>query len=155
MTDSSGFFDYASIVPPTREEQRPTPPDPGPGFLEDVNELEWEALLSYTQTRYLRPQEVLFAEGDTDRAVYLLTDGQVVFSVANEPVGQVDAPAPLNLIAFLDRGVCAETVIALVESEVLRLSFEAFESLAAHEPVLARELLLDVGRIVAQTLRSA
>jgi len=155
MTDASGFFDYPTIAAPAKDEHRPTPPDPGPGFLEEVGELEWEALLSFTQTRYLRPGEVLLAEGDTDRALYLLTDGRVELSVANEPAGQVEAAAPLNLIAFLDRGVCAVTVIALVESEVLRLSFEAFESLASHEPVLARELLLDVGRIVAQTLRSA
>jgi CRP-like cAMP-binding protein len=46
-------------------------------------------------------------------------------------------------------------VTALEESEVMRMSFEAFESLASREPVLARKLLLDVGRIVARALRSA
>ena len=36
---------------------------------------------------------------------------------------------------------------------LLRLSFDAFEVLAAKEPALARHMLLDLGRILADRIR--
>jgi CRP-like cAMP-binding protein len=145
--DTSGFFAY-----PTG----PVEPDaPAAGFLDDAGEREWDMLLSYTQTRHLRAGETVLSEGDIDRALYLLTAGRLEISSARAPVAALEAPAPLNEIAFLDGGRCAATARALTDGELLRLSYDAFDSLAAREPHLARKILLDLGRIVARRLRSA
>lgn len=42
---------------------------------------------------------------------------------------------------------------AVTDGEMLRLGFDSFEALAAREPILARDLLLDLGRILAVRLR--
>jgi CRP-like cAMP-binding protein len=47
------------------------------------------------------------------------------------------------------------TVTATTDAEVLRLSHEAFLSLAARRPELGRALLLDLGRILVTRLRAA
>ncbi len=40
------------------------------------------------------------------------------------------------------------------EGEMLRLSFDGFEALAARDPALGRDILLDLGRILAARLRA-
>jgi CRP/FNR family transcriptional regulator, cyclic AMP receptor protein len=67
----------------------------------------------------------------------------------------VNAPVPLNELAFLDGGRCTATGRAITDSEVLRLSRDAFLSLGAREPHLARMIALDLGRMVARRLRVA
>ena len=70
------------------------------------------------------------------------------------PGGQVvEAPATLGEEAFLDGGPAAAGLRAVTHGEAQRLSFDAFESLSAREPRLARDLLLDLGRLVAAELR--
>jgi CRP/FNR family transcriptional regulator, cyclic AMP receptor protein len=143
--DTSSFFQYPTGAPEPTARQA--------AFLDGAGEREWDALLSYMQTRQLRAGEVAFAEGEADRALYLLTVGTVELSGGPTPAQTVEAPAPLNEIAFLDGRGCANTARALAGGELLRLSFDAFESLAAREPTLARMILLDLGRIVASRLR--
>lgn len=145
--DTSSFFQY-----PTGATEPGTAPAT---FLGGASEREWDALLSYMQTRQLRSGEMAFSEGDPDHALYLLTVGRVELRASAGPTVAVDAPAPLNEIAFLDGGRCAVSARALGYGELLRLSFDAFESLAAREPTLARRILLDLGRSVATRLRQA
>jgi CRP/FNR family transcriptional regulator, cyclic AMP receptor protein len=145
--DTSSFF----IYPTTQSEASVATP----GFLDNATEREWDALLSYVQTRHLRARETLFKEGDTDRALYLLTVGRLELSSARAPATPVEPPAPLNELAFLDGGRCDASAHAVTNAEVARLSFDAFESLAAREPHLARTILLDLGAILARRLRSA
>jgi CRP-like cAMP-binding protein len=45
-------------------------------------------------------------------------------------------------------------VEAVSDGEVMRLSYDAFESLSARNPALARHILLDLGRILAARLRA-
>jgi CRP/FNR family transcriptional regulator, cyclic AMP receptor protein len=143
--DTSAFFQYPTGAPEPAAREAV--------FLDGASEREWDALLSYMQTRQLRRGEVAFAEGDADRALYLLTVGSVELSGTAGATRTVHAPAPLNEIAFLDGGRCANTARAQTDGELLRLGFEAFESLAAREPTLARRILLDLGRMVASRLR--
>jgi CRP-like cAMP-binding protein len=142
--DTKSFFMYPTEPVPVTE-----------GFLDDASETEWGIFLSYVQTRHLRAGETVFTEGDVDRALYVLASGRLEQRSARTPAASVDAPAPLNEQAFLDGGRCATSARAVTDGELLRLSFDAFESLAAREPVLARRILLDLGSSVARRLRSA
>jgi CRP-like cAMP-binding protein len=144
--DTSSFFVY-----PTAQSE---PVEVTAGFLDNATEKEWDTVLSFVQTRHVRTGETIFSEGDVDRALYLLTIGRLEQSSERTQVTTVEAPAPLNELAFLDGGRCATTTRAVIAGEVLRLSFEAFESLAAREPVLGRKILLDLGAIVARRLRA-
>jgi NTE family protein len=107
------------------------------------------------QTRNFYAGETVCAEGEIDRALYLLTVGTLEITSGGAPGIELEAPSTLNLIAFLDGGRCAATARALSDGEVVRLSYDAFETLAIREPILARKLLLDLARILAHTLRAA
>ena len=96
----------------------------------------------------------MFAEGDLDRALYLLTGGLVELSGTQSPPATVEAPAQFGELAFIDGDRQPATGRAVTSGEVLRLSFDALESLAARGPHLATRILLDLGRILAARLRT-
>jgi CRP/FNR family cyclic AMP-dependent transcriptional regulator len=139
--DTSGFFHY-----PTESAL----PQGLPGFLADSGEGDWGTLLEHTETHLFRPGEVVIEAGEHDRALYLLVDGWL-----KAPSGVIHPITTLGEAAFLDGRPRAVTVRALTEGELLRLGYDAYEALAARDARLGREILLDVGRILAARLRAA
>jgi CRP-like cAMP-binding protein len=139
--DTTGFFDY----PTDRQEST----EHGlPGFLSGRGEDDWGMLLDHSETRLFSPGELILTKGDRDRALYLLIAGWV-----KAPSGVVHPITTLGEAAFLDGTPRAVTVEAMSEGEMLRLSFEGFEALAARSPSLGRDILLDLGRILSARLR--
>ena len=145
--DTSSFFNY-----PTQPAQQPATPlesDLLAGHTED----DWAVLLAYFETRRLKPGDWLVRKGETERALYLLSDGRLEVHGGGTGGQVVEAPSTLGEEAFLDGLPHVAGFRALTHGEAQRLSFEAFEVLSAREPRLARDLLLDLGRLVATELR--
>ena len=106
-------------------------------------------LLDHSETRLFSPGEIVLTKGERDRALYLLIAGWV-----KAPSGVVHPITTLGEDAFLDGTPRAVSVEAMSEGEMLRLSFEGFEALAARNPSLGRDILLDLGRILSARLRA-
>ena len=138
----AGFFDY-----PTESDS-----DAGvglPGFLNDRGEDDWGMLLDHAETLVFRPGDIVLKAGQPDRALYLLVDGWL-----RAPSGVIHPITTVGEAAFLDGAPRAVDVEAMSDGEVMRLSFEGFEALAARNPALARHILLDLGRILSARLRA-
>ena len=58
-------------------------------------------------------------------------------------------------LSFFDGGVRSASVRAMTEAVLAELSPAEFDALAVANPVLARRLLFDLGRILARRLRVA
>jgi CRP/FNR family transcriptional regulator, cyclic AMP receptor protein len=144
--DTSSFFTYPTL---TGDQ-----PAPEAGLLAGRSEEDWDVLLAYTETRRLQPGDWLIREGERDRALYLLSDGHLEAVVPGRASRVIRAPATVGELGFLDGRPRAAGLRALSHGEAQRLGFEAFEALSAREPRLARDLLLDLGRIVATRLRA-
>jgi len=145
--DTSSFFNYPTLTGEERVADA--------ALLAGSSEEDWDTLLAYTETRRLRPGDWLTREGEHDRALYVLSDGRLEAIVPGRASRVIEAPATVGELAFLDGRPRAAGLRALTHGEAQRLSYEAFEALSAREPRLARDLLLDLGRIVAGRLRSA
>jgi len=141
--DTTGFFDY----PTDRHES--TAEHGLPTFLSGRGEDDWGMLLDHSETRLFSAGELVLTEGERDRALYLLISGWV-----KAPSGVVHPITTLGEDAFLDGTPRAVSVKAMSEGEMLRLSFEGFEALAARNPSLGRDILLDIGRILSARLRA-
>ena len=102
-------------------------------------------LLDYCETLRFRPGETVLAAGEDERALYVLADGRLDTAVA---------PAVLGEAEFFSGLPRRTSATAETDGELLRMSFDAFEAMAAREPRLARELLVDLGRLMALRLRS-
>ena len=126
-------------------------------FLADRPPSDWEKITERADVRRFSRGDTIIAAGDRDQALYIQVAGSVgVFLPgADEPFTVIDAPSVLGEVAFLDGGPRTATLVAVEDCELLRLSMQAYEVLAAHDPVLGRAILLDLGRILAARLRNA
>jgi CRP/FNR family transcriptional regulator, cyclic AMP receptor protein len=140
VIDASGFFRYPT-EPPASD---------APELLAGKSDADWAQFLGYTSTRRFRRGDVVLQEGERDRALYVLVDGRL------EGPGVDLAPVTtVGELGFLDGGPHAATLRAVTDGELLRLGWDAFEALFAREPLLARDVLVDLGRILAARLRGS
>lgn len=145
--DTSSFFIYPNVA-----DEAAVPE----GFFATRSERDWDRLLAATETRRFRPGEIVLPEGVADRALYLLADGrlELVREGTRNALATLEAPASLGEAAFLDGRPRPVAVRAVTHGELERLSWEAFEGLSARDPQLARDVLVDVGRVLAARVRA-
>ena len=118
-------------------------------FMPDATAADWAKVFSHAERLCITAGLAVLQAGERDRALYLLVDGWL-----RAPSGVVHPITTLGEGAFLDGAPRAVSVEAMSDGEVMRLSYEAFESLAARNPALARHILLDLGRILSARLRA-
>jgi len=128
-------------------------------FLADSSEEDWQKLLAHTDVRRFRAGEEVIRAGDTDRALYIVTKGVLEVFLplaggASRRFKSIEAPSVIGELSFVDGGPRSTTLRAVSDGELLRLSLESFDVLAAREPELARAVLFDVARILSQRLRT-
>ena len=145
---ATSFFDYPgeAVAAESTEDQAV--------LLPDLDEDGWERLISYTQARRISQGETVIAAGARDRSLYIVADGVLALDT---PAGTVTlrSGAVLGELSFFDGLPRSQSVRARTDVDLLMLGQEAFEVLSAREPVLARALLFDLGRILALRLRRA
>ena len=146
--DTTGFFDYPTL--PGGAAQAPAAADPG--FLAHATVAEWDAILAATETLRFHPGDVVLRAGDRDRAFYLLLDGRLETEGGET---EAIAPAAIGVAAFLDAAPRAVTLLARTHGELARMSWDAYEALAARDPRLGRTILVDLARGLATRLRAA
>ena len=88
--------------------------------------------------------------GERDRAFYVLLDGRLTVA---DTGAELIVPSVLGVASFLDDAPRAVTLIARTDGDAARMSWEAYEALAARDPRLGRAILLDLGRGLAARLR--
>jgi len=128
-------------------------------FLGDAFEEDWERIERHAaRRRFVRGEEIV-REGDVDRSLLIVLSGELEFVGGADGVPRVlsvvVAPTLVGEVAFFDPGPRSGTLRARTDGELVQLSFEQFEALAASSPSLARTILLEAGRIVAARLRRA
>jgi CRP/FNR family transcriptional regulator, cyclic AMP receptor protein len=147
------FFDY------------PTQPDSNQPqdlvFLPHWDEARWNKLLTYTSRRSFRAGDIVINIGDTDRAFYIIVEGQLEVLLPTKGGKKMrrtqvrDAGSVVGEQAFIDGRPRSATIRAVTAGEMLSLSTADFEVFAAHEPELARDILFDLARLLSIKLRQA
>jgi CRP-like cAMP-binding protein len=146
----SGFFDYDSVGVDERADEF--------AFLAQRPESDWAKIIDHTEIRRFSPGELIISAGESDRALYLLTEGRVGVRLAGageRTLKAIEAPSVLGEVAFLDGKARSANLVALTGGEVLRLRMDSFEALSARDPELGRAILFDLARIVTARLRLA
>ena len=130
-------------------------------LLPQWSEEKWTTLLKYVETRRFKIGDQVITIGDTDRSFYIIIEGKLEVLIPRGRSGQLratqtrDAGAVIGEQAFIDGKPRSATIRALTDGEMLRVSIEAFEVLAAHHPELAHDILFDLARILSNKLRQA
>ncbi len=128
-------------------------------ILGELSSEDWERFIGYTARRRYPGGAVIVSAGEAQRALCFIASGQVEIAAAGAP----RKAAPLlrgegevfGILSFLDgaaSGITA-TVGAAGPAELLMLTPEALQQLAAWQPRIAMALLRDLGAHVAARLR--
>jgi CRP-like cAMP-binding protein len=126
-------------------------------LLSGGSDRDWATLNRYTLNRRFRAGEIVIGEGDSDRALYIVTDGvleAVLPGRKNRRLSTFEAGSVIGELSFFDGGPRSAQVRAVTDAELAMLTLDSFNTLAAGHPALARMLLFDLGRILAGRLRS-
>ena len=129
-------------------------------FLPDRSKEDWARLLDHSEMLRFRTGDLIIRAGEEDRALYIVVDGTLEILLYNERgdehrYGTIEPRSVTGEIAFLDGRPRTATIRALTDGDLMRISFESYEALAARYPELGRAILLDLGRILAARLRHA
>ncbi len=147
------FFEYPTEIAAEQEDALL--------FLPQWTEEQWRKLSTYTGKLRLSPGDDLIRMGESDRSFYIVTAGQFEILIPRKGSRQLqrtqirEAGTVVGEQAFIDGKSRSATVRALTTAEVLRINPTAFEVLSAREPDLARDILLDLARLLSIKLRQA
>lgn len=126
-------------------------------FLGELSEAEWARILRLVETRQFRAGEDLIRTGEKDDSFYILTNGEVDVVIDGGSVqttlATITEGSVFGEISFFDREPRSATIRAKSQGSAVRITRENFDNLAAWEPNIARQILLDLGRILAIRLR--
>lgn len=130
-------------------------------FLElfgDISNATMEQLLEQTEIRHYHSGQVLFHEGDSPDALYVMISGKLVVESSTaggmiRRVAEVQAPETVGELALLADSTRTATVTAARECTVAVLARSAFDTLIALRPeMLMRLSRLIVRRHIANTM---
>ncbi len=136
------------------------PPPAAPrAILGDLSSEDWEKFIGYAARRRYPAGAAIVAIGAGERALCFIASGQVEITTAGAP----RKAAPLvrgegevfGILSFLDGAPSdiGATVGRAGPAELLLLTPEALQQLAAWQPRIAMALLRDLGAHVAARLR--
>jgi CRP/FNR family transcriptional regulator, cyclic AMP receptor protein len=131
-------------------------------LLADASDEEWATLLAHTRNRRFSPGDAIVTAGAADQSLYLVLEGQLEVLAEATRRGRrsyrrlavVAAGSVIGELSFFDGGGRSALVRAMTPAVLAEMSRSEFDALATASPDLARRLLFDLGRILAQRLRA-
>ncbi len=153
----SDFFSYqTSAEPPRGKTPAAAAPMPPQWVLQELSPEDWEHVLRFAARRRHAAGSTVVALGAREPALHLIASGQVRLEAPGlAPMLRGEGEA-FGLLSFLDGAPSAVNAVVAgsAPAEVLRLTPETLQQLAAWQPRLAMALLRDVAALVAARLRS-
>lgn len=145
------FFDYPN-QPPAASSRVEL-------LLGDASDDEWAMLLRHARQRRFSPSETVVTAGSWEQSLYIVLEGQLEVLAPRgrrgyRRIASVEAGSVIGELSFFDGGARSALVRAVTPAVLAELSRADFDALAMASPDLARRLLLDLGRILAQRLRA-
>lgn len=128
--------------------------------LTGLTDDDWKALVKYAQTIHFRTGDMLLNAGENDDGVYILVSGGVEVIAkgsfgTEKSIAEIGEGSVFGELAFFDQQPRSAGIRAISDGDVLHLSHTGFEQLAAWNPTLARQLLFDLGKVLAYRFRRA
>lgn len=128
-------------------------------MLGDASDEEWAILLKHVRYRQFSPGDTVVTAGSWEQSLYIVLEGQLEVLAPRsrrgfKRIASVEAGSVIGELSFFDGGARSAQVRAVTPAVLAELSRTEFDALAVASPDLARRLLFDLGRILAQRLRA-
>lgn len=116
---------------------------------------EWKALAPYLSMRFLRAGDPLMEEGDRERELYILADGELEVSVGGNAIATLRPGTVVGEGTFFSGEPRCATVTPSMPGVAWGLNWDRFEALAAKHPKLAVDLAKGLAAVLAVRMREA
>ena len=127
-------------------------------FLEALPGDAWEKILAIVETRHFRRGDNIITRGERDDFILHPVIRRGVGRRARQArrdsvIAEIPEGSVFGEIAFFDREPRSATIRAQTDGTAIRVTRKNFEHLGAWQPLIARQMLLDLGHILALRLR--
>jgi CRP-like cAMP-binding protein len=116
---------------------------------------EWKMLAPYLTIRFLRQGEVLMAEGDCARELYILAEGELEITIAGHPFTTLKPGSVVGEGTFFSGQPRSATVTPSRQGVAWSLSWEKFDQITQKHPTLAVDLIKGLATVLAMRMREA
>jgi CRP-like cAMP-binding protein len=129
-------------------------------LLPQWREHEWRKLFAVTTSRPVKASEVVIQRGVDDRSLYFVASGSLevgityVDGISISPLARICAGSVIGEQSFFDAQPRSANAWAVTDGELLCLTQERFAEFATAEPVMTRDLLFALGRVLSLRLRN-
>jgi CRP-like cAMP-binding protein len=121
----------------------------------DLSSEDWEQFIAYAARRRYPAGALILQAGDTVPALHFIASGQVDLTPVQGAMTRRGEGEVFGMLSFLDGAPSDVTAIAANSgpAELLRLTPDALQQMAAWQPRISLALLRDLGAHVAGRLR--
>jgi CRP-like cAMP-binding protein len=116
---------------------------------------DWEHLIRFAARRRFAPGATVLRAGDTDTALHFIASGQIELRGPGKTRTLRGEGEVFGVMSFLDGAPSAVSAVVAgaTAAELLRLTPESLQQLAAWQPRLALALMREMGAHTASRLR--
>lgn len=116
---------------------------------------EWRQIAPYLAVRFLRPGEPLMREGEAERELYILAEGELHVTLQDTVIATQRPGAVVGEGTFFSGQPRSATVVPSTPGVAWALSWERFEAMSSRQPRLALHLLSGLAAVLAVRMREA
>ncbi|MET0311764.1 MAG: cyclic nucleotide-binding domain-containing protein [Burkholderiaceae bacterium] len=116
---------------------------------------EWKKLAPYLSIRFLKEGDPLMKEGDAERELYILAEGQLQVVIQGSVLATQEAGTVVGEGTFFSGQPRSATVVASKQGVAWSLSWERFEAMSMKQPKLALDLVKGLAAVLAVRMREA
>ena len=116
---------------------------------------EWKSIAPYLSVRFLKTGDPLMREGDSEREVFILADGELEVTIMGTPLATLKPGSVVGEGTFFSGVPRSATVTPSQPGVAWGLSWERFDAMAARHPKLAVDLVKGLAAVLAVRMREA
>jgi len=146
-----GFFNYPGT---TEDDVRRSDVE----LLEGISPDDWAKILKVVIQIHFKSGDNLVTFGESGDSFYILVSGSadVLIPSKNGPeqhLAVIPEGSVFGEMSFFDDQPRSATIRAREDGTAVRIDRKSFDALASWEPVIARQMLHDLGRVLSRRLR--
>jgi CRP/FNR family cyclic AMP-dependent transcriptional regulator len=116
---------------------------------------EWKSLAPYLSVRFLRTGDPLMHEGDCDREVFILAEGELEVSILGSHIATLKPGMVVGEGTFFSGASRSATVTPSRPGVAWGLNWEKFDAMTNRHPKLAVDLVKGLAAVLAVRMREA
>jgi CRP/FNR family cyclic AMP-dependent transcriptional regulator len=116
---------------------------------------DWRSLAPYLSVRFLKVGDPLMREGDTERELFIIADGELEVRIMGSYIATIKAGNVVGEGTFFSGSPRSATVTPLEPGVAWGLNWDKFDAMTNKHPKLAVDLVKGLAAVLAVRMREA